>query len=164
MKAMPAPVAVATVPTRLGAFSALFSPRGLARLRFPSATKRPKRAKSQQLSLARRLAAQLNDYFDGKRARFDLPLDLQGSTAFQRSVWREMQKIPPGTTRSYSEVAARIGQPAAARAVGRACGANPLPILIPCHRVVASHGALGGFSGGLRWKKKLLALEKKLTR
>lgn len=151
----------AAIPTRVGTFFAQFTPRGLARLDFPTARKSsvPKAAHSSPL--ARALATQLNDYFDGKRDHFEIPLDVRDGTAFQRSVWREMAKIPSGKTRSYKELAARIGNPDAVRAVGGACGANPIPILIPCHRVVTSDGKLGGFSGGLHWKKKLLTLEKR---
>lgn len=87
------------------------------------------------------------------------PLDLHGGTTFQQRVWQELRKIPPGRTRSYAEVAAAVGSPQAARAVGGACGANPIPLLVPCHRVLASGGRLGGFSGGLDWKRRLLALE-----
>jgi O-6-methylguanine DNA methyltransferase len=153
--------ASADIPTRIGTFTAQFTSRGIARLHFPK-SKSPSALKDAQTSpLAHELAAQLNDYFDGKRARFDLPLDTRDGTEFQRSVWRQMAKIPTGKTRSYKEIAARIGKPAAVRAVGGACAANPIPILIPCHRVVSSDGKLGGFSGGLHWKKKLLALEKR---
>jgi len=86
------------------------------------------------------------------------PLDAAG-TAFQKSVWREMRKIPFGRTKSYGEVAQAIGKPKAVRAVGGACGANPIPVLVPCHRVLAAHGKIGGFGGGLEWKRKLLTRE-----
>lgn len=88
----------------------------------------------------------------------NLPLDLYG-TPFQVSVWKEMLKIPPGSTRSYAEVARRIGRPRAFRAVAQACGANPVPIVVPCHRVVASGGKLGGYTGGIEKKLALLASE-----
>jgi len=101
---------------------------------------------------------QLREYFAGKRAGFDLPLAPAG-TAFQRSVWRQLQAIPFGETISYGELARRVGNPKASRAVGSANGANPLPIVIPCHRVIASDGTLGGFGGGLPTKQMLLALE-----
>jgi methylated-DNA-[protein]-cysteine S-methyltransferase len=101
---------------------------------------------------------QLNEYFAGKRATFDLPLAPEG-TAFQRSVWRQLQEIPYGETISYGELARRVGNPKASRAVGSANGANPLPIVIPCHRVIAGDGTLGGFGGGLPTKQTLLALE-----
>ncbi|MFH0998709.1 MAG: bifunctional DNA-binding transcriptional regulator/O6-methylguanine-DNA methyltransferase Ada [Pseudomonadota bacterium] len=93
--------------------------------------------------------------------RFELPLDIQG-TAFQRSVWDALQKIAPGSTESYSEIAARIGNPSAVRAVARACAANPLAVVIPCHRVVRSNGELGGYRWGIERKKSLLAREKKI--
>jgi len=103
---------------------------------------------------------QLREYFSGHRSVFDLPLAPEG-TALQRAVWRGLQKIPYGTTISYGELARRVGNPKASRAVGSANGANPLPIVIPCHRVIASDGGLGGFGGGLSTKETLLALEHK---
>jgi len=87
------------------------------------------------------------------------PLDLSGGTEFQRKVWIALRKIARGRTKSYGEIARAIGKPKAVRAVGGACGANPIPILVPCHRVLAAHGKLGGFGGGLDWKRKLLARE-----
>jgi AraC family transcriptional regulator of adaptative response/methylated-DNA-[protein]-cysteine methyltransferase len=92
----------------------------------------------------------------GKGLSERMPLDLQG-TEFQLEVWKEMLRIPPGSTRSYGEVAKRIGRPKAFRAVAQACGANPVPVVVPCHRVVASGGALGGYTGGL--DRKLVLLE-----
>jgi methylated-DNA-[protein]-cysteine S-methyltransferase len=103
-------------------------------------------------------ARQLREYFAGKRARFDLPFAPEG-TVFQRTVWRQLQEIPYGETISYGELARRVGNPKASRAVGSANGANPLPIVIPCHRVIAGDGALGGFGGGLPTKHTLIALE-----
>jgi len=87
------------------------------------------------------------------------PLDLEAGTDFQQSVWQALLRIPPGQTMSYGQVAQAIGRPKAVRAVGQACGANPIPVLIPCHRVVAAHGAIGGFSCGLDLKRLLLARE-----
>lgn len=81
------------------------------------------------------------------------------ATAFQRAVWDAIKRIPPGRTCSYGELAARIGRPRAARAVGQACGANPWPLLVPCHRVLAADGTVGGFSAGLEWKRRLLQIE-----
>jgi len=101
---------------------------------------------------------QLESYFLGKLQDFDLPLVLDG-TEFQLLVWRNLQKIPYGETVSYGQLARRIGSPDAARAVGLANGSNPIPIIIPCHRVIGSNGHLTGFGGGLPVKKKLLALE-----
>jgi O-6-methylguanine DNA methyltransferase len=87
------------------------------------------------------------------------PLDLCAGSEFQRRVWRALRRIPPGRTATYGQIAQAIGHPRAVRAVGGACGANPIPVLIPCHRVVAAGGGLGGFSGGLAWKRLLLARE-----
>jgi methylated-DNA-[protein]-cysteine S-methyltransferase len=102
--------------------------------------------------------SQLREYFARQRTGFDVPLAPRG-TEFQRSVWRQLQEIPYGETISYGELARRVGNPKASRAVGSANGANPLPIVIPCHRVIAGNGTLGGFGGGLPTKQILLALE-----
>ncbi|EQD75777.1 Methylated-DNA-(protein)-cysteine S-methyltransferase [mine drainage metagenome] len=110
---------------------------------------------------AARLAAartQLQQYFDGVRRDFDLPLHPLG-TPFQLQVWNALRGIAHGTTISYAELAARIGNPAARRAVGAANGRNPLPIVVPCHRVIGRDGSLVGFGGGLEVKRTLLALE-----
>ncbi len=101
---------------------------------------------------------QLLEYFAGERRDFDLPLDLEG-TEFQLSVLEELQQIPYGTTTSYADIAKRIGRPKAVRAVGAANGRNPIPIIVPCHRVIGSHGDLTGFGGGLDTKEALLRLE-----
>ena len=106
----------------------------------------------------RTVMAQLAEYFAGKRRRFDLPLAPRG-TEFQRRVWRALTEIPYGKTVSYSELARRIDKPSASRAVGLANGANPLPIIVPCHRVIGADGSLTGFGGGLPIKRKLLELE-----
>lgn len=106
----------------------------------------------------RRAAEQLDEYFAGERRVFTLPLAPQG-TAFQLAVWKALADIPYGETITYGELAARVGRPAASRAVGQANGANPIPIVYPCHRVVASGGRLGGYGGGLDVKRRLLALE-----
>ncbi len=103
-------------------------------------------------------ARQLRAYFAGELREFDLPLDLHG-TDFQLRVWRELQRIPYGETRSYSQIAAAIGAPQAVRAVGAANGANPIPIVVPCHRVIGAGGKLVGYGGGLPLKQRLLALE-----
>ena len=106
-----------------------------------------------------RVKDQLREYFDGARREFDLPLDLRG-TDFQLTVWHELTRIPFGETISYGELARRIGLPAASRAVGAANGANPIPIIVPCHRVIGANGSLTGFGGGIETKKRLLALER----
>lgn len=103
-------------------------------------------------------AAQLSEYFAGERRAFDLPLAPAG-TAFQRRVRAALLQIPYGELRSYREIARAIGQPNAVRAVGAANGRNPLPIVVPCHRVVGSDGSLTGFAGGLEVKRRLLELE-----
>ena len=103
-------------------------------------------------------ARQLREYFGGQRRSFDLPLELAG-TEFQRRVWAELLKIPYGETRSYSEVARAIGKPRAVRAVGSANHANPIAIVVPCHRVIAADGGLAGYGGGLDRKRLLLELE-----
>jgi methylated-DNA-[protein]-cysteine S-methyltransferase len=102
--------------------------------------------------------SQLGEYFAGQRRGFDLPLAPRG-TEFQRRVWRALTEIPYGRTISYGELARRIGNASASRAVGLANGANPLPIVVPCHRVIGADGSLTGFGGGLPIKRKLLALE-----
>jgi methylated-DNA-[protein]-cysteine S-methyltransferase len=102
---------------------------------------------------------QLRAYFSGGLRDFDLPLDMVG-TDFQQRVWRELLKIPYGETRSYMQIASGIGSPTAVRAVGAANGANPVPIVVPCHRVIGSGGRLVGYGGGLPLKQRLLALER----
>lgn len=149
------------IQTKLGAFQVWFSSRGLARLEFCkdgvslTASKR-RRAASPPNNLER----QLRQYTTGKSVRWNVPLDLSSGTEFQRKVWRALMTIPYGETRSYGWVAKKIGKPRASRAVGAACGANPVPVIIPCHRVIAGDGSIGGFGGGLPMKRRLLALER----
>ena len=111
----------------------------------------------------REAQAQLMSYLAGTRRSFNLPLDLSRGTGFQQKVWRTLQRISYGRLRSYQWVATRVGGSQYARAVGNAVGANPMPIVIPCHRIVAQDMSLGGFSGGLPTKRKLLTLEGTLT-
>ncbi len=101
---------------------------------------------------------QIAEYLDGRRRGFDLPLDLRG-TEFQRRMWAAVAGIPYGQTRTYAEIALALGKPKAVRAVGAANGANPLPLVVPCHRVVGSDGSLAGYGGGLDVKRKLLEME-----
>ena len=129
--------------------------RALAALREP-ASGVPVMERSSQLEQAQ---AQMLDYLAGTRQTFDVPVDLSQGTAFQRRVWRTLLRVPYGKLRSYQWVAARVGGRQYARAVGNAVGANPLPIVVPCHRIVAHDATLGGFSGGLPTKRKLLTLE-----
>jgi len=109
-------------------------------------------------AILRETRAQLDDYFAGARRTFNLPLAPHG-TEFQLDVWRELRAIPYGETISYAQLATRIGKPSAMRAVGAANGRNPLPIVVPCHRVIGADGALTGFGGGLPTKHFLLKLE-----
>jgi methylated-DNA-[protein]-cysteine S-methyltransferase len=106
------------------------------------------------------LVRELDDYFGGRRQRFDVPIDLRLARGFRLTVLRHLSAIPYGSTESYGEVAAASGSPRAVRAVGSACATNPLPIVVPCHRVLRSDGSLGGYLGGLAAKERLLALER----
>jgi len=117
-------------------------------------------AVSQDDAVLREATRQLDEYFAEARRAFDLPLAARG-TAFQRRVWQELARIPFGETRSYAEVAQRLGHPSAMRAVGAANGKNPIAIIVPCHRVIGANGALTGFGGGLERKAYLLELERK---
>jgi len=109
--------------------------------------------------LCGQVSRQLGQYFYGERRGFDLPLDLSGLSAFAAAVLRIAMRIPPGEVRTYGWLADGIGRPGAARACGQVMARNPLPVLVPCHRVVAAGGGAGGYSAGLIWKKRLLALE-----
>ena len=106
------------------------------------------------------LVAQTQAFLRGETSGLDAPLDLRG-TPFQRACWDALRAIPYGTTISYAELARRVGRPGASRAVGQANGANPVPLFVPCHRVVAADGSLGGFGGGPALKRALLALERR---
>ena len=146
---------------------------GIARIVLPKASKHivvsELRAGTQELrhtaysSRLRAAQKQLTEYLAGMRTSFNLPLDLSEGTDFQRRVWKALQTVPFGQLRSYQALAARVGGKQYARAVGNAVGANPLPIVIPCHRIVMRNSSLGGFSGGLPTKQRLLALEGTLS-
>ncbi|PYT19182.1 MAG: cysteine methyltransferase [Acidobacteria bacterium] len=110
------------------------------------------------LGVMRETMRQLQAYFGGELKSFDVPLEIVG-TEFQKRVWSALRTIPYGQTRSYSQIAAQIGAPRAVRAVGAANGRNPIPIIVPCHRVIGASGNLVGFGGGLDWKRLLLDLE-----
>jgi O-6-methylguanine DNA methyltransferase len=154
--------------TPFGEMLAASTERGLAYLQLPCASGRgftgwlrrfaPEAAREDAYAPNRSAVAQILEYLEGKRQRFDLPLDLRG-TAFELSVYREVERIPYGETRTYSEIARAVGRPRAFRAVGNANAANPLPLVIPCHRVVAVGGRLGGYGGGTSMKKQLLVME-----
>lgn len=154
------------MPSPVGLLRLAANADGLCLVEFPD-PRHPVRAKagwregdSDVLADTRR---QLGDYFAGTRRSFDLPLAPRG-TPFQLQVWRALTAIPYGATISYRELAERIGQPAAMRAVGAANGRNPLPIVVPCHRVIGADGSLTGFGGGLPTKRFLLQLEGALAR
>jgi methylated-DNA-[protein]-cysteine S-methyltransferase len=121
-------------------------------------TSRRSTKKSEKHPILEKTTKQLDEFFSGRRDQFDLPLDLEG-TDFQKKVWKQLLKIPFGKTLSYSQLAKKIGAPNASRAVGTACGKNPIPIVVPCHRVLAKDQKLGGFGWGLPYKKRLLQLE-----
>lgn len=122
----------------------------------------PQKALLQTTELLSMATIQLDEYFQGKRTTFSLPFKLTG-TPFQLAVWKELQNIPYGKTTSYKEIAQKINKPKAYRAVGMANNKNPLPIIIPCHRVIGSNGKLIGYAGGLKLKNYLLKLEKSHT-
>ena len=154
------------IDTGLGAFRATFTACGLTRLDFPQTAGRncrgglrPPKTNPKAPLFIRTLSRQLQQYAAGKSVRWSVPLDLSTGTTFQQSVWRALRTIPRGETRSYGWVARKVGRPGASRAVGAACGANPIPVIIPCHRVIAGDGSLGGFGGGLPMKRRLLQIE-----
>lgn len=122
----------------------------------------PQKALLQTTELLSMATIQLDEYFQGKRTTFSLPFKLTG-TPFKLAVWKELQNIPYGKTTSYKEIAQKINKPKAYRAVGMANNKNPLPIIIPCHRVIGSNGKLIGYAGGLKLKNYLLELEKSHT-
>jgi len=128
---------------------------GWLKRRIGDAPRRPERSGIVAMALD-----QIVEYLNGTRREFDLPLDLRG-TEFQRSAWSAVAGIPYGQTRTYAQVAHTIGQPLAVRAVGAANGANPLPLVVPCHRVLGSDGSLTGYGGGLDVKQRLLEMEHK---
>jgi len=148
-----------------GTFLARYSKKGLCQLSFPAEPPRPDPepgadAPPTPIRLWNRLTeTAVKATLAGRAVRELPPLDIESGSPFQQSVWQAMLAIPLGQTRSYGEIARIIGRPAAVRAVGGACGANPIPVLIPCHRVLAAGGKLGGFSGGLDWKRLLLGRE-----
>ncbi len=146
------------------------TPQGIRRLEFMSdALGRPKpqreasRAVNDGAGLTSEIQRQIGEYFDGSRKVFDLPLDLQGS-GFQRDVWQAIGGVPFGETLTYSQIAAAIGRPTSYRAVGNACGANPVVIVLPCHRIVGTDRGLHGFGGGIDVKTWLLRHEGSLGR
>ncbi|MGB7767310.1 MAG: methylated-DNA--[protein]-cysteine S-methyltransferase [Verrucomicrobiia bacterium] len=158
-----------TIPTRAGRFIAHYSEKGLAGLDFPKVGTPRRGVRTSRRDIFaipankisrwhRQTETALKKVLAGHAPNTFPPLDLAG-TEFQKSVWNALRKITSGKTKSYGEIAQAIGRPKAVRAVGGACGANPIPVLVPCHRVLAADRKLGGFSGGLDWKRNLLARE-----
>jgi methylated-DNA-[protein]-cysteine S-methyltransferase len=135
--------------------------RGLTGLAFPGCTERLDEHRRAPDLLARAVA-QLDEYFAGQRRIFDLPLGLDG-TQFQQRVWQQLRQIPYGTTTTYTKLAHSVGRPDIVRAVGAAVGRTPIPIIIPCHRVLAADGALTGYRGGIERKRALLDLERRIA-
>jgi O-6-methylguanine DNA methyltransferase len=164
MKNKPTFIATLKIRTDEGVFVARYSSAGLARLDFPTAKAKgvttapaaPPVTRWHELT-----TRAVRQALEGRPLAALPPVDLSRGTAFQRRVWAALMAIPAGQTETYARLAASLKRPKAARAVGGACGANPVPLIIPCHRVVAAHGGMGGFSGGLHWKRKLLGREAK---
>jgi methylated-DNA-[protein]-cysteine S-methyltransferase len=161
-------VAYAGVDTPFGRLLVAATPRGLVHVSFPELPgdavleHLAKRLSPRILEAPERLdevRRELDEYFEGKRRRFDLPLDWSLTRGFRRSVLRATARIDYGQVRSYAEIADRAGSPRAVRAAGNALGSNPIPVVVPCHRVVRTGGALGGYGGGLERKEYLLRLE-----
>jgi O-6-methylguanine DNA methyltransferase len=148
-----------------GMFLARYSGKGLAELNFPKSGPARRANRTSLRDVPAKIItwhcvteSVIKKILNGQPPEILPPLDLTG-TGFQRSVWNALRKISFGKTKSYGEIARAIGRPKAARAVGGACGANPVPVLVPCHRVLAANQKLGGFSGGLEWKRRLLTRE-----
>jgi methylated-DNA-[protein]-cysteine S-methyltransferase len=179
---MKSPLVELPVATREGIFLAHYSTKGLAELDFPhrDGLVAPNQNKSMGRTVGRsqepRAVAErqiptqilrwhrlttdaLKKVLAGIKPKEFPPLDWAGKTEFQKSVWKAMRKLSPDKTKSYGEIAQAIGNPRAVRAVGSACGANPIPVLVPCHRILAANNKIGGFGSGLDWKYKLLAAE-----
>jgi O-6-methylguanine DNA methyltransferase len=163
-------VIVCEVGTPAGKFGAVFTDKGLAMLLFPSQDLAHRAAWVRRWKPQARITAghgdprvaqleqELSGYFEGQVRDFGVPLDMHG-TPFQLRVWNEVYRVGYAQMRSYREIAQAVGQPAAVRAVGAANGANPIPIIVPCHRIIGSDGKLVGYGGGLDMKRRLLELE-----
>ena len=143
------------IQTAIGIIEIEEDEKGICRMDFC----RRKTLKKPVTDLLKKAEQQLKDYMDGKRKSFDLPLSLHG-TAFQIDVWKRLLQIPYGKTQSYGQIAAAVGKPNAARAIGNAVHNNPIAIIVPCHRVIGTDGSMTGYAAGISYKKKLLAIEK----
>lgn len=145
--------------TPVGWLEVRASEEGVVAVEFGAREEEGEGGSGQALAWARQAKEELEAYFSGRQRGFSVPLVLNG-TPFQQAVWRKLLEIPYGQTATYGALARELGRAGAARAVGAACAVNPIPILVPCHRVLGSGGALTGFAGGLSVKAKLLALER----
>jgi methylated-DNA-[protein]-cysteine S-methyltransferase len=162
-----APLYSTTHRTPVGRLTLIASDRGLRAILWPKETPRhagisTRTRHDPDHPILQKTAAQVDEYFAGSRTRFDLPLDLEG-TKFQLAAWRALADIPYGATASYGQQARAVGVPTAARAIGAANGANPVCIVLPCHRVIGANGALTGFGGGLKTKQWLLDHEARVA-
>ena len=158
---MKTPEAAAIIESPIGRLYLAGTVDGLTSLWFTKQMKeRPRNlaCRGQAGRILEEAQRQLTEYFDGARKDFDLPLEFHG-TRFQKEAWRGLLTIPYGQTVSYGEQARRIGRPKAVRAIGTANGANPIAVIVPCHRVIGANGSLTGYGGGMETKQKLLALE-----
>ena len=156
------PIYYTSLQTPVGTLHLFADDHALHRITFPAGTNTLPQAEKAPLNhfLLNRVQVQINEYFNGSRYDFDIPLSPEG-TVFQQAVWDLMQEIPYGRTSTYGELATQLGNSNKARAVGGAANKNPLPIIIPCHRVMGASGSLTGFAGGLGTKQFLLELEQK---
>ena len=152
-------ICIFAIETDDGVFTAGFTENGLAELSFPDRRHAFKTAAEMPEHWKEQTGSALKCVLSGQQPTTLPPLDLSRGTPFQRQVWRALLEIPAGETRSYGEIAEAVGASGAARAVGAACGANPIPVIVPCHRVLAAGKKLGGFSAGLKWKRLLLERE-----
>ena len=150
----------ALIESELGPFRAQFTEAGLARLQFPKAKVDPlSDAIDPPAKWLHQTTSALHTMLQGKTPRTLPPLDFSAGTEFRQAVWDLLLAIPSGMVQTYGGLAFQLNQAKAARAVGGACGANPIPVIVPCHRVVGANGSLTGFSGGMKWKVRLLRIE-----
>ncbi len=156
---MPRHAATVCFASPLGLLEVESAQAGVTRIRLGARGKPREVGDGGALELARKARTEILGYLSGKVRTFSVPVVLDG-TPFQRLVWARLEAVPYGATRTYGEIAAELGKPRAARAVGAACRDNPVPILVPCHRIVSGNGGPGGFAGGAEMKRTLLSLER----
>jgi methylated-DNA-[protein]-cysteine S-methyltransferase len=156
--AMPRYAATVCFPSPLGLVEVECADAGVTRVRLGARGKAREVGDGPAIEHGRKARREILAYMDGRLREFTVPVVL-GGTPFQRAVWGKLQAVPYGKTRTYGQIAAELGKPRAARAVGTACRSNPIPILVPCHRILAGNGGLAGFGAGVRMKADLLTLE-----